>query len=203
MTISTMKRKLFFTLLFWTLSLSACTASLPPTDVVPLTLISPSPTATQSTPGIESTITNTPDSTVGCGYQWAYKDLPEINVLLDSALKVINPNAKAWATAFGEDCVYTDGHATFGAMETDFYVQLKVDELSDHESFGNWIAQAMPNIVALPHELIMGPKPGFVEFSFIKSDTEHLIVRVPIQMYKDQATGKSGEELFKLFYINP
>jgi hypothetical protein len=51
--------------------------------------------------------------------------------------------------------------------------------------------------------LIAGPKPGFVEFWFIKNDTEHVIVRVPIQKYREEAAGKTGEELFKVFYTNP
>jgi hypothetical protein len=60
------------------------------------------------------------------------------------------------------------------------------------------------NVVdGLPDDLIAGPKPGFVEFWFIKSEGEHIIVRVPIQKYRDEAAGKSGEELFRLFYTNP
>src|SRR5262249_15645497 len=122
---------------------------------------------------------------------------------LDKAIKAINPDAKAWATAFGEDCVYADGHATFGAMETDFYVHLNVSDLSDFEAFGNWIIQAMNIIDSLPRDMIKGPQPGFVEFSFIKNDTEQVIVHVPIQKDHDEAVGKSGEELFSLFYTNP
>jgi len=129
--------------------------------------------------------------------------MPELNKLLDMVIKSINPDAKAWATAFGEDCVYADGHATFSAMETDFYVHLTVGDLADFESFGNWIVQVMNVLEGLPDDLIAGPKSGFVEFWFIKSDAEHVIARAPIQMYGEQAAGKSGEELFRLFYTKP
>lgn len=218
-----------FALLSLTLVLCACSTSLPPTDAVPLAPASPPPVATELTPesfpdspallipkftstlqtphidqptnGNEATITPTYE---GCGYQWAYKDMPEINEPFDAAIKSINPDAKAWATAFGEDCIYADGHATFGAMETDFYVHVPVGgDLADFESFGNWIVQAMNVIEDLPDDLIAGPMPGFVEFSFIKNDAAHVIVRVPIQKYRDEATGKSGEKLFRLFYTSP
>lgn len=183
--------KSILALLFWTLILSSCTTSLPATEAVSID---------EPPNGNEVTIT---PSYEGCGYQWAYKDLPQVNEPFDEALKAINPNAKAWATAFGEDCVYADGHATFGAMETDFYIHLTVGDLADFESFGNWIAQAMNAVEGLPDDLIVGPQPGFVEFWFIKSDAEHVILRVPIQRYRDEATGKSGEELFRLFHTNP
>ena len=222
-------RKIFHPLLFWTLILCACSTSLPAADAVPLNPVTPQPNATELTPetfpdspslpiprfgqtpptphidqppnGNEVTIT--PASERCGGYQWAYKDMPKINGPFDEAIKIINPDAKAWATAFGEDCFYADGHADFIAMETDFYVHLPVDDLTEFESFGNWILQAMNVVEGLPNDLIVGPKPGFVEFWFIKSEGEHIAMRVPIQKYRDEATGKSGEELFRLFYTNP
>ena len=215
-------------LLFLTLILCACSASLPPTDAPPLAPVSPPPTVTELTPesfpdspalpipkfaktlqtphidqppnGIDSTITPAYE---GCGYQWAYKDIPELNPILENEINALDPQSQAWATAFGEDCVYADGHADFGAMETEFYIHKPVTDLTDFETFGNWIVQAMKIIEALPRELIAGPQPGFVEFWFIKNDSEHLIVRVPIQKYRDETTGKSGEELFRLFYTEP
>ncbi len=86
-------------------------------------------------------------------------------------------------------------------METDFYVSLPAADLTDEEAFGNWIGQVMPVILALPPEEIAGPMPGFVEFWFTKSDTEQIIVRVPIQQYKEIGSGKTGVELFRWFHI--
>src|SRR5215204_2146767 len=136
-------------LLFCTLILYACSTSSPATDTVPLdpatsplaeaeftpSLPSPQIVQTLQTPHIDPTpngneVILTP-TYEGCGYQWAYKDMPELNEPFDEAIKIINTDAKAWATAFGEDCVYADGHTDFSAMETDFYVHLPVADLSN------------------------------------------------------------------------
>ena len=117
-------------LLFWTLILCACSTSLPATDAVPLVPASPPPVAAELTPesfpdspalpiprfastlqtphidqppsGHEATVT---PASGGCGYQWAYKAMPELNEPFDTAIKAIDPDANAWATAFGEECV--------------------------------------------------------------------------------------------------
>lgn len=129
--------------------------------------------------------------------------MPELNPIFDEAIKQLDPNAKAWATAFGEDCIYADGHADFSALETDFYVHKPANDLNDFESFGVWIVDVMKALDTIPPDLITGAQPGFVEFSFIKSEGEHIAVRVPIQTYRDEATGKDGEELFRMFYAQP
>jgi hypothetical protein len=163
--------------------------------------VPPSPATDASTIIIP---TDTPIATPayeGCGYMWAYHDSPELTEQINTAIRGFNPDATARAELFGEDCVYADGTSTFGAMETDFYVQLPVDNLTDEEAFGNWIAQAMPVVVQIPKEEIEG-NYGFVEFTFIKSDTERIVVRVPISTYLTDAE-KSGAELFRFFYIPP
>ena len=215
-------------LLFLTLILGACSSTFPATDAAPLAPETPPPAATESTPEtfpdspalpiprFISTVSTphidqspldlqspTPASSGGCGYQWAYKDMPELNPIFDEAIKQLDPNAKAWATAFGEDCIYADGHADFSALETDFYVHKPANDLNDFESFGVWIVDVMKALDTIPPDLITGAQPGFVEFSFIKSEGEHIAVRVPIQTYRDEATGKDGEELFRMFYAQP
>lgn len=138
-----------------------------------------------------------------CYYSWAYEDMPELTQKIDASLRALNAKAGARAEAFGEDCIYADGHSTFGAMETDFYIQLRVDDLFNEEAFGNWIGQVMAVIEQIPPKEIRGPQPGFVEFRFTKSDMEQIIVRIPIRDYRDKAGGKSGTELFRMFYIPP
>jgi hypothetical protein len=137
----------------------------------------------------------------GCYYNWAYKDLPELTEKVNSAIRALDPDASAYAQAFGEDCIYADGHSTFGAMETDFYIRLPAAELSDEEAFGNWIGQVMPVVLNLPPDEVPGPTPGSVEFRFTKSDVEQIIVRVPIRQYREAGAGKTGVELFRWFYI--
>ncbi|MDO8752731.1 MAG: hypothetical protein Q7J80_02465 [Anaerolineales bacterium] len=138
-----------------------------------------------------------------CYYNWAYQDLPELSVAFESSVQAEDSNATAHATAYGEDCIAADGTSIFGALETDFYVQLPVQDLSDFESFGNWIAQVMKIIEGLPADMMEGPQDGFVEFRFEKNENDSLFVRVPIGEYREKAIGLSGVELFEIFYRAP
>ena len=139
----------------------------------------------------------------GCGYQWAYQDDPELSAKLDEAIRQLDPAASAKAQQFGEDCVYEDGHSTFLAKETDFYVRRPIEDLTDKESFGNWMAEVMTIVTQIPREELQGTSYGFVEFWFNKSETEHLVVRVPIQKYLDEGQGKAGNEFLQLFLETP
>lgn len=146
---------------------------------------------------------DSPPTASTCAYQWAYHDAPELTESLNAAVKALNSEAEARADFFGEDCVYADSTSTFSAMETDFYVRLPVEDLSKEEDFGNWVAQVMNVVLAIPHEQLQGPRDGFVEFTFEKNSLERIIFRVDIQKYKDEAQGKSGTELLQLFYNKP
>lgn len=154
--------------------------------------------ATISAPEVE-----TPATTQGnCAYQWAYQDAVELTQFIDEAAKALNQEASARAQYYGEDCIYADGTSTFSAMETDFYIRLPVDDLTKEEEFGDFVAQVMEIVTQIPREELSG-NYGFVEFWFEKSTTEHITFRVPIQQYIDEAQGKSGVELFQLFYSQP
>ena len=147
------------------------------------------------------TVTFTP-AYEGCAFTWAYHDAPELTKKIDEAVRAMDPNARANAKLFGEDCVYADGRSTFGVMETDIYVDLTVVDLADNELFGNWMAQVMAMVMEIPRDELQG-NYGFVEFWFDKSETEHLVVRVPIQKYLDDGQGKTGEEFLQLFIETP
>ncbi len=138
----------------------------------------------------------------GCAYTWASHDAPELTEKVDAAIGALNEQASAYVILFGEDCIYADGHSVFGAMETDFYVRLPVDDLTAEEAFGNWMAQVLPIITQTPREQIRG-NYGFVEFWFEKSDSENIILRVPIQRYLDEAQDKTGADLFRMFNTPP
>ncbi len=137
-----------------------------------------------------------------CGYMWAYHDDIKLKEKIDASVKSLDPNSKAKVSLYGEDCVFSDGHSTFSVMETDIYVYQPVDNLTFEEALGNWISQVMQVIVQIPRDDIQG-NYGFVEFWFEKSEVEHVIVRVPIQKYINEAQGKSGAELFQLFSNSP
>ncbi|MCE9647713.1 MAG: hypothetical protein K8S20_17095 [Chloroflexi bacterium] len=146
-------------------------------------------------------ITSTP-TYENCGYMWAYHDYPELTEKVNLGVHDLNPDASVHAELFGEDCVYADGRSTFGAMETDFYLELPVESLSDEETLGKWVEQFMLVITQIPEDEIQG-NYGFVEFSFIKNVTERITVRVSIQKYIQEANGRSGAELFRFFYTPP
>lgn len=157
------------------------------------------PSSEATTPEIEVIASET-FTNEACAFMWAYQDAPELTTKLDTAVKEINSNASATATIFGEDCIRADGSKTFGAMETDFKVRLPVDDLTQHEEFGNWIEQVMQIVIEIPREELSGPKDGFVEFWFEKNENEKITFRVPIQTYINEAKEKSGTELFEYFY---
>ena len=225
--------KLSKTLLFWTLILFACSPGISSsqtfpspsstrtsspesgatvTDEIHLNIttqvpVGPKIIVTVSTPNIgqgpDGNFPITQNSTEQCAFSWANSPLEELSVLLDGEVKSLNPTSSARASAFGENCIYSDGRKIFHAIETDFHINLPVTDLSNFESFGNWISQTMPLVNALPPDMVEGPQSGFVEYSFTKNENEHLIVRVPIQGYADAANGKTGESLFSTFYKAP
>ena len=150
-----------------------------------------------------ATETPTAAEAVGqCGYMWATHNADELSAMIDEEIRAIDPAASGNASYYGEDCVYADGHSTFSAMETDFYVRIPVDDLTNEEAFGDWISQVMKIVIAFPREQIQG-NYGFVEFWFEKSEGEHVIVRVPIQEYMDGTHGITGAALFRMFYSPP
>ena len=158
-------------------------------------------TVTDTPKGIIITETPAPPSG-NCYFTWATKDAPELTNKLDTAIKSLDQNSNANATYYGEDCTYEDGSSIFGAMQTDFKIRLPVDDLTQHEEFGNWIKDVMQIVTEIPREEMQG-NLGYVEFWFEKSEAENIIVRVLIQKYVEEAKDKTGVELFNLFYSQP
>jgi len=201
-----MKTKI--TLLFLTFFLFACSQ----TFTIPETSSAQLPTETPILQTITGSVIASPTdeasttsaSQQDCTFTWAYHDLPELTAGFDASIKALNSNATAHATAFGEDCIGEGGIAVrFGAMETDFYVTLSVDDLNDYEFFGNWIAQVMDVVNMLPPDMLAGPNSGFVEFRFEKTQTDSIGFRVPISQYNTTTNGVTGEELLQMFYTAP
>ncbi len=175
-----------------------------PTNVTTRIPTGPKIIVTVGTPNIgqgpDGNFPVTESSSDKCAFMWAHPTLEELTKIFDLAIKKINSEASGQATSFGEDCVYEDGRKVFFGIETDFYITLPVTDLSDFETFGNWIAQTMPIVNGLPPDMIEGSNSGFVEYRFSKTENDTLIVRVPIQDYDETAKGKTGEELFQVFY---
>ena len=152
---------------------------------------------TQTPPNLPATLTPTPESYSGnCGYQWAQKDLPELSGEFQQAIQELQPEAKANAFAFGEDCVYADGHAVFTAMETDFNITLQVVDLANESDLGEWIVKAMRVIESIPPEKIEGPRPGRVSIEF-RSGSEQKFVNFYIDKYQALPDGLSNTEIYQ------
>ena len=183
--LATMKR-VFLTLLFWTLCLCACSTSLPATDSAPI-----ANQAATSAPANE-----------GCGYQWASKDLPDLSNKFLQAIQQLQPAAQANASAFGEDCVYADGHADFSAMETDFNITLQVSSLTDANECGEWIVKVMQVIVDIPKEELVGPRPGRVGMVF-QAGTEQKNLNFYIERYQALPEGLSNAEICQSLQQGP
>lgn len=214
-------KRILFALLSLTLGLGACSTSLPPTDTVPGAPASPPPAATELTPesfpnspalpipkfastlqtphidqppnGNEATITPAYE---GCAYQWAQKDLPELSSEFQQAIQALQPEAQASAFAFGEDCVYADGHSVFSAMETDFNITLQMSDLSDEDDLGEWIAKVMQVIKNIPAEEIVGPQPGRVSLEF-QSGSEQKFVNFYVNKYQSLPAGLTNTEIYQ------
>ncbi len=192
-----MKLRFITTLILLSLTLFACASagSVTPVASGPTQIVEPAsttPTPVLTTPAYE-----------GCAYMWASHDLPDLSQKVAAGLQAVDPNLTGSAYAYGEDCVYADGHSTFSAMETDYRVKVSVTDLQDEKSLGDWIFKVMDVITKLPAGETAGPQPGRVEFQFSKSESETLNLNVSIAKYKSQAAGLTGAELFKLFNNNP
>jgi hypothetical protein len=89
-------------------------------------------------------------ATMPCGYVWAQQDLPEIGQRFNADLQKLIPAATGGAYAFGEDCVHEDGSRNFLPMETDFTIDLPVQDLKDGAALGAYLEQLIPFLAAYP-----------------------------------------------------
>ncbi len=198
---------MFRTLLFLSLILSACIPSglsrqnnsPTPEYHAPTASLTAIATAQTLAPTAASTAeaigTDTGTYPRSCGYQWAQKALPQLAASFQQSIQALQPEAQAYAFAYGEDCVYSDGSATFIPMETDFNITLQTGELTDEDA-GAWIVKIMQVIEAIPPDQIVGPRPGRVGIIF-ESNGERKGVGFYIDQYKALPAGLSNAEIYQ------
>jgi hypothetical protein len=191
-------QRVFFTFLFWSLILWACSTGVTPPPTVP-----PSPTEvsltlpTTAIPNSETESTAVPLEPQDCGYQWANQELPELSSSFQRSIQALYPEAQANAYAFGENCVRADGStAGFTAMETDFNVSLQVDDLANESVLGKRIVQVMQVIEAIPAEQIAGPRPGRVSIVF-QSSTAQSVMNFYINQYNELPSSFNYAEIYE------
>jgi hypothetical protein len=169
-------------------------------DSSSITSLPPTLIATVSTPPIDQGPDGAPtipaSNEQDCGYQWAQQSLPELSSTFQQSIQALQPEAVANAFAFGENCMHTDGTATFLPMETDFNITLHIADGSNEADVGEWIVKVMQVIQTIPPDQIVGPRPGRVSISF-QSSTEQKFVNFYIDQYRALQPGLSSAEIYK------
>lgn len=116
-----------------------------------------------------------------CAWMWATQDLPDLSAQFTAALDAAEiPYSSAGASAFGENCVDSQGGVSyFTAMQTEFHANLTVENAADREAVGNMTADILAIIVnQFPVESTPGPNPGMITLSFDDASTA-FVVNVP------------------------
>ena len=191
-----MTRRLAIALIVLGFIVVACTPSASGTDPQPPTA---SPVPDVPTEFVPTPLPVTP-TYEGCAYTWGSQDLPDLSRKLNASLQEISPDLTGLAYAYGEDCIYGDGHSTFSAMETDFRIGVRIKNIHDENALGDIIYKVMPVILAIPRDELAGPQSGRVDFDFKQPDPAELFVTVPIDKFRAEADDLRGAELLHLFY---
>ncbi len=197
-----MKRLLPAAVVTFCLAAQACTSSTPTATPTPLALLAATVAVASPTEYIPTLIPVTPTS-AGCTLVSGTQDMPELTRQLNAKLQNTSLDASGLAYAFGQYCVYGDGHQTFSALETDFRIGVKTKVIQDEGTLGDWIYKVMTIVLALPADQLQGPQSGRVDFDFKEPDPAELFVTVPIDKYRSEADGLHGAELLHLFYNKP
>lgn len=125
------------------------------------------PSLPQVTPtaDVPPTVTPPPQS---CGWQWASQPLPELSAQVEQAMQAaVQPQAQAYAQAYGENCRQADGSvAYFATLETDFYVTLEVEDLSNADALGVLLEQVLTVLDGFPPQATPGPQSGYARVTF-------------------------------------
>jgi hypothetical protein len=144
-------------------------------------LISPPATATPPPRQITNTPPSfpTPTTTLNytqCYWNWARRPLPELSADLQSTLEAaLDLPLTAYAEAYGEDCIdsRTNNVAFFATRQTDFYITLEVDRLTDREALGQAIEQILTILLQrYPVGSTSGPQPGYIGITFAAGTEE-------------------------------
>jgi hypothetical protein len=145
----------------------------------------------------ETETPNSDDSYSACGFVWAREPLYELTQKFNEALKEVQPQANGYAEAYGENCINSQGELVrFLAMETDFHVSLKVEDLNDKQENGKLVEQILDVISEFPVAETPGPQPGYVGVTFESGGEEIQLWFTQLQAQTAIENGLQGGELF-------
>ena len=158
-------------------------------------------------PSLEGAGPDFPPTDYGCkepvSMAWNSHRLEQLSQRVQRALAEAGfEAAQGHAEAFGEDWYEQAGEASdsptvcnFSIMETDFYVTLPVDDLSDLDGLGVQAARVLAVLDRFPTEETPGSQPGYVEIAFV-SGGEGDRLRVPVtEAAQARQRGLVGAEL--------
>jgi hypothetical protein len=145
----------------------------------------PGPVADPATQTPTTYVSNEP-----CAYQWASRGLPDLSSQVQSAMEAAGlKDLSARAEAYGEDCISSDPKQTpsFGAMETDYHISVKVASLDDRDDLGARLEKILTVLDQFPVGTTPGPQPGYVGVSFQTESNQ-------LNLWFHIADGKSARE---------
>ena len=115
-----------------------------------------------------------PDTYTQCGWMWASYPLPETSDQVQALLRRdVQAQAQAYAQSYGEDCFGQDGQVLyFVAMQTDFYVTLKVSDLNDPKTLADLLEKTVIALLGIPPEDLAGEQHGYLGLTFTHGNQE-------------------------------
>ena len=115
-----------------------------------------------------------PEAYTQCVWTWASYPEPEIAAQVQALLRdEVQPQAQVRAEAYGEDCRGQEGQVLyFAAMQTDFYVTLKVSALDDADALGNLLERTVIALLGIPPEDLTGGRHGYLGLTFTHGSEE-------------------------------
>ncbi len=167
-----------------TLIVGCVERSLTPTEAAPTT-----DTDTSLTPG--------QGEQAPCAWVWARRHLPDLSDQVEAALEAAGiSGAGARATAFGEECVdaKTNKVIRFAVMETDYLIELQVEDLRDLEALGLLTVQVLEVLARFP--------PGKISLQLVADEERYLRMSWG-QAIQALEEGLSGVGLMKTLGYQP
>jgi hypothetical protein len=145
----------------------------------------------------------TPAYVEQCGGMYP-TELYSLSWTIDDAIKTLDPLAQGWAEAMVQSCIDKDGKAYDIVFGIWFRIVKPTPDFKDYETLGSWIIDVMNLLDTISREeYFINAAPSTVTFTFFADNSESLEVIVPIQEYWAKANGKSGTEVFLMFYTEP
>jgi hypothetical protein len=135
-----------------------------------------------------------------CAFMWATHPLPELSAKVQAAINAAGmTGVLATAEAFGENCndAQTNKPVSFGAIETDFRITVKVTDLTNKDDLGNLLEKILVVLDDFPSGKIPGPQPGYVNISFQAGSDELNLMFIVTAGKSARALGLHGAALLE------